>query len=145
MPNLRFAAPKERRAALVTGGARGIGRASALRIAEEGRDIVIADVLDNEGHEVISEIQAMGQQAMYIHTDVTSEDEVRAAVQQTLDTFGRLDMLICCAGILGAEVPFHDQTAELFDRVMKINVYGVFYAHHAAIPHTCSNAGGAAA
>jgi 3-oxoacyl-[acyl-carrier protein] reductase len=77
----------------------------------------------------------LGQEAVYIHTDVTSEEAVRAAVQQTLDTFGRLDMLICCAGILGAEVPFHDQTAELFDRVMKINVYGVFYAHHAAIPH----------
>jgi NAD(P)-dependent dehydrogenase (short-subunit alcohol dehydrogenase family) len=66
MPNLRFAAPKERRVALITGGARGIGRACALRIAEEGRDIVIADVLDNDGPNVVAEIEAIGQKALYM-------------------------------------------------------------------------------
>ena len=135
MPNLRFAAPKERRVALITGGARGIGRASALRIAEEGRDIVVADVLGDDGQEVVAEIQALGQQALYIHTDVTSQAAVQSTVQQAVDTFGRLDILVCCAGILGVEVPFLEQTAEMFDRVMKINVYGVFHAHQAAIPH----------
>ncbi len=134
MPNLRYAAPKERRVALVTGGARGIGRASALRIAEEGRDIIVADVLDDEGEAVVNEIEALGQQATYVHTDVTSEAAVKATVQHALDTFGRLDILVCCAGILGVEVPFLEQTADMFDRVMKINVYGVFYAHQAAIP-----------
>jgi 3-oxoacyl-[acyl-carrier protein] reductase len=135
MPNLRFAAPKERRVALITGGARGIGRASALRIAEEGRDIVIADVLDSDGPAVVAEIEALGQRALYIHTDVSDEAAVQAAVAQTVATFGRLDILVCCAGILGKEVPFLEQTAEMFDRVMRINVYGVFYAHQAAIPH----------
>lgn len=135
MPNLRFAAPRERRAALVTGGARGIGRASALRIAEEGRDIVIADVLDAEGSQVVQEVEALGQKAVYCHTDVTDEAAVRAAVAATMETFGRLDILICCAGTLGKEVPFLEQTSEWFDRVMRINVYGVFYAHQAAIPH----------
>jgi len=135
MPNLRFAAPKERRVALITGGARGIGRASALRIAAEGRDIVIADVLDKEGQEVVAEIEALGQRALYRHTDVTDEAAVRRTVAEIVETFGRLDILVCCAGILGAEVPFLEQTAEMFDRVMKINVYGVFHAHQAAIPH----------
>lgn len=135
MPNLRFAAPRERRAALVTGGARGIGRASALRIAEEGRDIVIADVLDAEGQQTAADIEALGQRAVYIHTDVSDEAAVYAAVAQTLEAFGRLDILVCCAGTLGKEIPFLEQTAEMFDRVMKINVYGVFYAHQAAIPH----------
>jgi 3-oxoacyl-[acyl-carrier protein] reductase len=135
MPNLRFAAPKERRVAIVTGGARGIGAASALRIAEEGRDIVIADVLDDLGAQVVKEVEAHGQRALYIRTDVTDEAAVRSTVQQTVDAFGRLDILVCCAGILGKEAPFLEQTAELFDRTMKINVYGVFYAHHAAIPH----------
>ncbi len=77
MPNLRFAAPKERRVALVTGGARGIGRAAALRIAEEGRDIVIADLLDL-GDEVVKEVEALGQRAIYIPTDVTDETAVQA-------------------------------------------------------------------
>ena len=135
MPNLRFAAPKERRAALITGGARGIGRATALRIAEEGRDVVIADVLDDDGPAVVADIEALGQKAVYLHTDVTSESAVQAAVDRTLETFGRLDILVCCAGILGHEGPFEEQTSENFDRVMHINVYGVFYAHKAAVPH----------
>lgn len=134
MPNLRFAAPKERRVAIVTGGGRGIGRASALRIAEEGRDIVIADVMDS-GHDVVNEVQALGQKAIYIKTDVTDQSAVKAMVDQTIETFGRLDILVCCAGILGKEMPFLDQTVDMFDRVMKINVYGVFHSHQAAIPH----------
>jgi NAD(P)-dependent dehydrogenase (short-subunit alcohol dehydrogenase family) len=134
MPNLRFAAPKERRVALVTGGARGIGRASALRIAEEGRDVVIADLLDL-GHEVVKEVEALGQRALYIPTDVTDESAVQSLVEQTVNTFGRLDILVCCAGILGKEAPFLEQSVAQFDKVMKINLYGVYHAHQAAIPH----------
>lgn len=134
MPNLRFAAPKERRVAVITGGARGLGRASALRIAEEGRDIVIADLVD-AGHDVVKEVEALGQKALYIPTDVTDEAAVQSLVQQTIDTFGRLDILVCCAGILGIEAPFLEQSAAQFDKVMRINIYGVFHAHQAAIPH----------
>jgi NAD(P)-dependent dehydrogenase (short-subunit alcohol dehydrogenase family) len=133
MPNLRFAAPKERRVALITGGARGIGAASALRIAEEGRDIVIADVED--GTEVVQKIEALGQSALFVPTDVANEAAVQELMTKTIEAFGRLDMLICCAGILGKEVPFMEQASTDFDRVMKINVYGVFYAHQAAIPY----------
>jgi 3-oxoacyl-[acyl-carrier protein] reductase len=134
MPNLRFAAPKERRVAIVTGGARGIGRACALRIAEEGRDIVIAD-MEAAGAEVAKAVEALGQRALFIRTDVADEGAVRALTQQTLDAFGRLDILICCAGVLGTEKPFLEQTPAEFERVMKINVHGVFYCHQAAIPH----------
>ena len=134
MPNLRFAAPKERRVAVVTGGARGLGRASALRIAEEGRDIVIADVLDI-GADVVKDVEALGQKAIYVKTDVTDEAAVKALMAQAVETFGRLDILVCCAGILGKELPFLEQPSELFDRVMRINVFGVFYAHQAAIPY----------
>lgn len=134
MPNLRFAAPKERRVALITGGANGIGRAAALRIAEEGRDIVIADLVD-DGHEVVKEIEALGQRAQYIPTDVTDEAAVHSLVEQTVANFGRLDILVCCAGILGKEAPFLEQSAAQFDKVLKINLYGVYYAHQAAIPH----------
>jgi len=135
MPNLRFAAPKENRVALITGGARGLGRASALRIAEEGRDIVILDLLDDEGAAVVKEVEALGQSARYIRTDITDEAAVHDAVQQTVDQFGRLDILICCAGILGMEKPFLEQSAAQFEKVLKINLFGVYYAHQAAIPH----------
>ena len=132
MPKLRFAAPEERRVALVTGGARGIGGASALRLAEAGRDVVIADVID--AADVVHEIEALGQRAVFIHTDVADEAAVYRAVAQTLAGFGRLDILVCCAGVLGKEQPFLEQSAAEFDRVMRINVYGVYYAHQAAIP-----------
>jgi 3-oxoacyl-[acyl-carrier protein] reductase len=134
MPNLRFAAPKERRVALITGGARGIGRAAAIRIAEEGRDIVIADVLSEEGAKTVADIESLGQEAIYLETDVTDEAAVRATVDTTIERFGRLDILVCCAGILGWEKPFLEQTAEQFIKVMAINVHGVYHAHQAAIP-----------
>ena len=134
MPNLRFAAPKERRVVLITGGAQGIGRASALRLAEEGRDIVIAD-LDPAGEEVAGQVQALGQRALFVPADVSDEAAVHALVQRTIDTFGRLDILICCAGIFGPEVPFLEQHTAPFERVMRINVFGVYYCHQAAIPH----------
>src|SRR6185436_13881200 len=70
MPDLRFAAPVERRAALITGGARGIGAATAIRLAEAGRDIVIADVLPDEAAQTVAQITALGQRAVFMHTDV---------------------------------------------------------------------------
>ena len=135
MPNLRFAAPREKRVAVITGGARGIGGASALRIAEEGRDIVIADILEEEAANLVKEIEQMGQRALFIKTDVTDFAAVQSMVDQTVETFGRLDILVCCAGILGIEAPFHQQSIEQFDKVMRINIYGVYHAHQAAIPH----------
>ncbi len=134
MPNLRFAAPKERRVAIITGGARGIGRASALRIAEEGRDIVIADLLDT-GPDVVQEIEALGQKALFIKTDVTDEAAVQAMVAQTVEQFGRLDILVCCAGILGKEATFLEQSVAQFEKVLRINLFGVYHAHQAVLPH----------
>ncbi len=142
MPNLRFAAPHERRVAIVTGGARGIGRACALRIAEEGRDVMIADLLDEEGATTVAEIEALGQRALYHRTDVTDEAAVAAMVAETVEALGRLDILVCCAGILGKEAPFLEQSAAQFDKVMRINLYGVFHAHQAAIPHMLKNGWG---
>jgi len=133
MTCLRFAAPRERRCAVITGGANGIGRACALRMAEEGRDIVIADV-DPAGAEVAAEVQALGQEAIFVPTDVTDEDAVRAMAAAAVERFGRLDILICCAGILGLEAPFLEQGSAQFDRVLRINVHGVYHAHQAAIP-----------
>ena len=87
MSNLRFAAEKERRVALITGGARGIGGATAVRIAEEGRDIVVADVLAKEGAETVAKIEALGQRAMFVETDVTDESAVQACVAEAVEAF----------------------------------------------------------
>jgi 3-oxoacyl-[acyl-carrier protein] reductase len=135
MPTLRFAAPKERRLAIVTGGARGIGGATAIRLAEEGRDIVIADLDEAEASETIAKIESLGQRVLFVQTDVSNELHVREMVSQSVDAFGRLDILVCCAGIFGKETPFLEMTADYFDRIMRVNVYGAFYCHQAAIPH----------
>ena len=135
MPHLRFAAAKEQRVAVITGGARGLGRACALRIAEEGRHIVLADVLDEEASETVEAIHALDQDGFYCHTDVTDEQAVKNMILQAMDRFGRIDILVCCAGILGLEAPFLEQSATQFEKVMKINLYGIYYAHQAAIPH----------
>ena len=134
-PHLRFAAPSERRAVLVTGGARGLGRAIALRIAAEGRDVAIADLLETEGEAVVEEVKALGRSAVFTRTDVAAEDQVQASVQAAVEAFGRLDILICAAGVLGLEAPFFEQSAAQFDMVMRINMYGAYFAHQAAIPH----------
>src|SRR5437763_1425362 len=129
MPKLRFAAERERRAAVVTGGAAGIGRACAVRLAEEGRDVVIADL--QAGDDLVAEVEGLGQRALSIPTDVADEAAVQAMVARAMESFGRLDILVCCAGILGLEAPFLEQSAPQFEKVMRINVYGVYHAHQA--------------
>lgn len=135
MSALRHAATVERRVALVTGGARGIGQASALRIAREGRDVAVLDLLPEEGAQTVAAVEALGQRALYLHSDVADEASVRDAVAQTVTQLGRLDILVCCAGVLGPELPFLEQSAAEFERVQRINVHGVFHAHQAAVPH----------
>jgi len=135
MPELRFAAPKERRVAVVTGGARGIGAATAVRLAEAGRDVVIADVLADEASGTLAQVAALGQRALFIPTDVGNEAAVRAMAAQTVAEFGRLDILVCCAGIFGKETPYAEIEAAVFERVLRINVLGVHFAHQACLPH----------
>jgi 3-oxoacyl-[acyl-carrier protein] reductase len=72
---------------------------------------------------------------LFIPTDVSREQAVRDMVSQAVDALGRLDILVCCAGIFGRETPFLEMTSDSFDRIMRVNVYGVFYCHQAAIPH----------
>ena len=85
MPKLRFAAPKEERVALVTGGARGLGGAAAVRLAEEGRHVVIVDVLEKEGRERVVQIEALGQKALFLQVDVTDEAAVQASVARAIE------------------------------------------------------------
>lgn len=119
----------------MTGGARGLGRAIAMRLAEEGRDVVIADILEDQGRQTAKDIVALGQRAIFAFTDVTLEEDVRETVDKAMAAFQRLDILVCAAGVLGLEAPFHEQSAAQFGKVMSINVNGVYHAHQAAIPH----------
>jgi 3alpha(or 20beta)-hydroxysteroid dehydrogenase len=117
--------------ALITGAARGQGEAEARMFAVEGAKVVLADVLDEEGTVVAKDI---GDRASYVHLDVTSEDDWRAAVTTTIQTFGAVDVLVNNAGIF---VPnsIVNTSLEEYRRVIDINQVGVFLGMRAVALH----------
>lgn len=127
--------------ALVTGGARGIGRAICLRLAEEGAKVAVVDLLAEEAAQTVDTIKAKGGQALAVRTDVTQLDQVRACVQQVLDTWGTIDILINNAGWDKIE-PFVESQPEMWEKVIAINLKGPIHFCHAVIPHMIArNAG----
>ncbi len=107
--------------ALITGGARGMGKAHARHFAAEGARVVIGDVLDDKGRAVAAGLGE--QQCRFVHHDVTSEQEWAAAVAATLEAFGRLDVLVNNAGIL-RHAPVTEMTAADFRAVLEVNLVG---------------------
>lgn len=123
--------------ALISGGARGQGAEEAKVFAAEGAKVIFGDVRDDEGHAVEAEINAAAPTAgaaRYVHLDVTSEAEWQAAVKLSVDTFGRLDILINNAGIVIPRAPIEERTVEEWDRVLGVNAKGVFLGTKYAIP-----------
>lgn len=121
----------EGRVALVTGGASGIGKATAKRIASEGGSVVIADVQDDLGAQVVAEIENDGGTAQFIHLDVTSEDGWNDAVAKTVDTYGGLHILINNAGI-GDNEPIEVTSLGTWDKVVAVTQTSVFLGMKAA-------------
>lgn len=129
--------------AFITGGASGIGRAAALRFAREGADIAIADLIDAAGHEARHEIERTGGgEALYVHCDVSDDGQTRAAIEQAVQRFGRLDIVMANAGINGVWAPIDDLTLQEWDRTIAINLRGTFLTlHHAVGPLKRSGGG----
>ena len=113
--------------AIVTGSARGLGRAYALRLAKEGAKVVVADILD--GKETVDAIAEQGGEAIYVHTDVTSEGSTQEMGQKTVGRFGRIDILINNAALFATIVkrPFYEIQAEEWDAVMQ-SILRVFFS-----------------
>jgi cyclopentanol dehydrogenase len=123
----------EGKVALISGGARGQGAAETQLFVREGAAVVFGDVLDDEGKKVEAEIRATGGQATYVHLNVTREADWRAAVTTTVQTYGKLDVLVNNAGIL-FRAKIEDTTEADWDRIMAVNVKGVFLGTKCAIP-----------
>lgn len=127
---------------MVTGGARGIGRAACRVLASEGAHVAVVDLLDDEGRALVDAIAAEGGDAGYFHLDVTDEDQVEAAIAGVIKMFGPPDVLVNNAGISGANKPTHLVTEEEWDRVMAVNVKGPFFCTKHIVPVMRANGGG---
>lgn len=124
---------------IVTGGAQGIGAATARVAARRGARVMVTDVADVEGEAVAKEIRESGGDAVYQHCDVTDEAQVRALMQATVDAFGGLDVLHNNAGshesMLGDEVTLDAMSRATFERVLAINLVGPWLCAKYAVPH----------
>jgi len=128
--------------AIVTGAASGIGRAVALDLAEFGADVVIADVAIADAEKVAKEIESMGRQALVVKTDVSKQGEVKQMVEATVNKFGKIDILVNCAGILGTYSGVAIVTEEEWNRVMNVNLLGTLLCCQAVMEHMIDNRSG---
>jgi NAD(P)-dependent dehydrogenase (short-subunit alcohol dehydrogenase family) len=119
---------------LITGGSSGIGRATALRLAEQGARIVVAARNQEALEEVVRQAQAKGAQAMAAPTDVTRSEDCQQAVEKTVAHFGRLDILLCSAGV-SMRCYFENSNLPAMEEVVRVNFLGTLYATYFAIPH----------
>jgi NAD(P)-dependent dehydrogenase (short-subunit alcohol dehydrogenase family) len=134
----------DEKVALITGGASGIGAATARLYASEGAKVAVADINDNLGHGVAKE----SGDGLYLHLDTTDEAQWSDAVQQTVDRFGKLDILVNAAGVSGripgtASAPvIEDQDLENWNMVMNVNSTGIFLGMKHAVPAMKAAGGG---
>lgn len=129
--------------AFVTGASSGIGRATALAFAREGARVVAADVQVEGGAETARAIEAAGGEALFVKCDVSRDDDVRAALDRTVASFGRVDCAFNNAGIEGRQAPTADCSDENWDRVIGVNLKGVWLCMRRQIPLMLRQGGGA--
>jgi NAD(P)-dependent dehydrogenase (short-subunit alcohol dehydrogenase family) len=129
--------------ALVTGGNAGIGRAAAIEFAKQGAKVVVSGRREKEGNAVVAEIQALGGEAIFVKTDISKASDVKAMIERTLATFGRLDCAFNNAGVEQLLTPLPEQTEETYDQIMDINVKGVWLSLKHEIPAMLKTGGGA--
>jgi 3-oxoacyl-[acyl-carrier protein] reductase len=126
----------EKKAAIVTGGARGLGKAYCLRMAEEGAKVVVADILEPEAEATANEIKAKGGAAIAIKADVTSEAETQRMAEETVKEFGRIDILVNNAGFYHgmSRKPFNEISSAEWDKMMDVSAKGTWLCSKAVFP-----------
>ncbi|MCS6847882.1 MAG: SDR family oxidoreductase [Anaerolineae bacterium] len=129
--------------AFVTGGASGIGRATALAFARAGASVVVADVSEQGAQETARLIEEIGGQALAVRCDVTRAEDVKAALDKTIETFGRLDAAFNNAGIEHRPMAAADISETDWDRITSVNLRGVFLCMKYEIPLMLKQGGGA--
>ncbi len=122
--------------AIITGAATGIGRGIALKFAEEGCSIIVADIKDQEAAATLSQLQIMGRPGIFSHCDVTRKGEVKALADHVATDFGHIDILVNCAGgVPGNQGLLKDISEEVWDQVMNLDLKSVFLCCQAVVPY----------
>jgi len=127
------------RVAVITGGATGMGRAMAVKFAEEGCLIAISDISEDTGQKTADEISEAGGQAIFVKCDVTRSGQVQDMVDAAIDKFGKIDILVNNAGALGTLWSLEEVTEEDWDRVLDLNLKSVFLCSKTVVPHMKKN------
>lgn len=118
---------------IITGAATGIGRATAIRAAKEQATLVLVDLKKQEGEQLLKEVLEIGAKAIFLALNLSKEEDAQQMLQQTVEHFGRLDIAINNAGVMGEPAPIHELTTEKMDFTMQNNLYSVFYCAKAEI------------
>jgi NAD(P)-dependent dehydrogenase (short-subunit alcohol dehydrogenase family) len=132
----------EGKTAVITGAASGIGESTAIRYAEEGAKVTVADVNEAGGHDTVERITDEGGEATFVRTDVSQEAEVKAMMETAIEEFGGIDVLFNNAGIEGPLSTVADYEMESFDRVVAVNLRGVFMGVKYGIEAMLADGGG---
>jgi NAD(P)-dependent dehydrogenase (short-subunit alcohol dehydrogenase family) len=133
----------EGKVVFVTGAASGIGRASALAFAREGASVVVSDISEQNVRDTARRIEDLGGRALAVACDVTRTEDVKAALDQTIEAFGRLDAAFNNAGVENEVKPMADVTEEEWDRIVAVNLRGVFLCMKHEVPLMLEQGGGA--
>ncbi|MPZ08141.1 MAG: SDR family oxidoreductase [Nitrososphaeraceae archaeon] len=132
------------RVAIITGGSSGIGRATTVALAKEGVKVAVAARRAKEGEETVQLVKKAGSDGIFVKTDVANEDDVRLLVEKTIKKYGRLDYAFNNAAIGERMTPLVEQTSDVFDQIMNVNVKGVWLCMKYEIPQMLRNSGGGA-
>lgn len=132
----------ENKVAVITGAGSGIGRASALIFAKEGAKVAVADINEEAGNKVVEEIKSAGGEAIFVKANSASEEDNKNLVDQTVKAFGGLHISVNNAGIGGASDKIADLDAKDWQRIIDINLSGVFYGMKHQIPAMIKSKGG---
>ncbi len=126
----------DNKVAIVTGGANGLGKAYCLRMAQEGANVVVADIADKEAQAVVSEIKAAGGTALAIKADVTSEEATKNMAEEAVKAFGRIDVLVNNAGFYHgmSRKPFDEISLAEWDKMMDVSAKGTWLCCRAVFP-----------
>ena len=133
----------EGKTAIVTGGAHGLGRAIALRLADDGADVMVADLLGGDAEAVAAEVRTRGRRAVSYEVDVSDSGAVSGMVMATVEVLGCIDILVNDAGVSG-ESPLLDMKESFWDRVMGVNLKGNFLCSQAVAREMVARGGGGA-